>query len=107
MQAKKAANKPRMPRKQPEQAKAVKRFQVICPGCKGAYLETNERYDPDVPLRGYMLQMAPKFGPQGFNWTRPGSDHDLGPAIECPGCGAPIVWGSKEKPIFEEIKNGK
>lgn len=82
--------------------KKVKRHRVICPGCKGVYLETNEKYDPDIPLRGFMLQMAEPYA--SWMWTRPGSDHDLGPAIECPGCGHPVVWGNSEKPWLEELK---
>ena len=79
-----------------------KRYSVVCPGCKVAYMETNERFVPDVPLRGYMLQMAEPY--RSWMWTRPGSDHDLGPAIECPGCGSPIVQGNRDKPMLEKIE---
>lgn len=80
--------------------KEAKTMFVVCPGCKGRYLQLGEHYDPDAPLRGYMLDMAEPYA--GWKWSKPFSDHDLGPALECPGCNAPLLQGNRDKPLIEE-----
>jgi len=68
---------------------------VICPGCKGRFHETNDHYRHNAKSHnGVMFKLKEKYGPKGFNWTSfPNNTGIKCGDLECPSCGAPYCAG--------------
>lgn len=65
---------------------------VKCRNCGEIYLETTESYAPGKTSNGAMFRFKDKYGPNGYNWSCfPFLDEIIGDALECPGCGVPMV----------------
>ena len=80
-------------------------YDVRCPNCAEAFYETTELYDPNKMTTGEMLRFKKKYGPEGYNWSLPFSDHDMSEAIVCVECGGPLAPSGKVKvePLLMEM----
>ncbi len=72
-------------------------YDVRCPNCAEAFYETTELYDPNKMTTGEMLRFKKKYGPEGYNWSLPFSDHDMSEGIVCVECGGPLAPSGKVK----------
>lgn len=84
--------------------------QVLCPNCGDIYYETTETYDPVKMTTGDMLRFTKKYGPQGYNWSLPFSDHDMSEGLLCVECGgdmAPSGYLKLDRLVFDAAGLGK
>lgn len=70
--------------------------EVVCPGCKGRYHQTTDRFDPDASPNGAMFELMPKYGPDGYNWSSfPNNESMRSGDLSCPWCGASYIVNGK------------
>ena len=62
-------------------------FDVVCPGCKGRFHETTDKYTEETTPNGSMFQLKDPW--KSWRWSSfPEQSHVTLGALECPGCGA-------------------
>ena len=81
-----------MTKKQPVKAKPL---DVICPACRGIFHETTEHYDPDRSPNTSMCRLKAPYKSWGWNDFHSPPPGEGSGNMECPGCGAALVVGSK------------
>ena len=63
-------------------------FDVICPGCKGRFHETTDKFTEETTPNGSMFRLKEPYR-TSWRWTSfPERSHVSLGALECPGCGA-------------------
>jgi len=62
-------------------------FDVICPGCKGRFHETTDKYTEEATPDGSMFRLKKPW--RSWRWRSfPEQSYITLGALECPGCGA-------------------
>jgi len=67
---------------------------VKCPSCRRIYYQTNEKYDPEKPLKGYMLDLVKPYNQRDWGKFDGQLSDDVSQML-CIGCGAPLAPGGK------------
>lgn len=84
--------------------------EVKCRGCAERYIETTDKFNPEVILDATMVKLIDKYGPGGYNWSFvPPDPWHIGDSIFCPQCETPYpgVDGKINDLIdFEELEAG-
>jgi rubredoxin len=84
--------------------------EVKCRGCAERYIETTNKFNPEIILDATMVKLIDKYGPGGYNWTFvPPDPWHIGDSISCPQCDTPYpgVDGKINDLIdFEELESG-
>jgi len=64
-------------------------YHVRCPACTRTEMVTTVDFDPDRPVRGWMLDFADKF--KRLNWSLPFKPSDVGQNIVCSHCQTVLI----------------
>jgi rubredoxin len=84
--------------------------EVKCRGCAERYIETTDKFNPEVILDATMVKLIDKYGLGGYNWSFcPPDSWNIGDSIYCPQCETPYpgVDGKINDLIdFEELEAG-
>lgn len=80
-------------------------YDIICPGCKGRFHETTEKYTEDTTPNGSMFRLKEPYR-TSWRWTSfPEQSHVTLGALECPGCGASYLVHGRVLTSAQQFKS--